>query len=232
MQATTAIQPTTAPVRAPHHPQDWKHVWKRRIVIWSRWLHIYLSMASFGILLFFSVTGLTLNHQDWFAKQQRTTTYKGAVDHAWLRPPAGKDVDKLEIVERLRNAHGIKAALTDFRVDDAQLELNFKGPGYSADTVVDRDSGTYEVTETRMGWAAIINDLHKGRDSGHAWSMLIDASAGLMTLVSLTGLALIFFLAKRRASGLISLGVGAALCWLVYMIFVPWSRVTAGARVR
>jgi hypothetical protein len=43
----------------------------------------------------------------------------------------------------------------------------------------------------------------------------------LMTLVSLTGLALIFFLAKRRASGLIALGIGAAICGLVYCIFVP-----------
>jgi hypothetical protein len=32
------------------------------MMIVSRWLHIYLSMASFGILFFFAVTGLTLNH--------------------------------------------------------------------------------------------------------------------------------------------------------------------------
>jgi hypothetical protein len=215
------MQATIAPARAPHHPQDWKHIWKKRLIIWSRWLHIYLSMTSFGILLFFAVTGLTLNHQDWFAKQQRTTTYKGTLDRAWLRPPAGKEVDKLDIVERLRSAHGIKAALADFRIDDAQLSLNFKGPGYAADASVDRDNATYEVTETRMGWAAIINDLHKGRDSGHVWSMLIDASAVLMTLVSVSGLALIFFLAKRRASGLIALGIGVGVCCFLYWIFVP-----------
>lgn len=212
---------TEAPAAHPHHVQDWKHVWKKRIVTWARWLHIYLSMASFGILFFFAVTGLTLNHQDWFAKQQRTSTYKGSLQHTWLRPPDGKEVAKLEIVEKLRAAHGIKAALTDFRVDDAQLSVNFKGPGYTADTFIDRDSGAYEVTETRMGWGAIINDLHKGRDSGHAWAVLIDASAILMTLVSVTGLALIFFLAKRRRSGLIALAVGAAACWALYMIFVP-----------
>jgi hypothetical protein len=215
------MEVAAAPVRAPHHVQDWKHLWKKRIVTWSRWLHIYLSMTSFGILFFFAVTGLTLNHQEWFAKQQRTATYKGTLDRTWLRPPAGKEVGKLEIVERLRSEHGIKAALTDFRIDDAQLSINFKGPGYAADTFVDRDSGAYEVTETRMGWGAIINDLHKGRNSGRAWSLLIDASAVLMTLVSVTGLALIFFLAKRRTSGLVALGVGAAVCYALYVIFVP-----------
>jgi hypothetical protein len=215
------MQAAEAPPKTHHHPHHWKHLWKKRLVTWSRWLHIYLSMASFGILLFFAVTGLTLNHQEWFATQQRTTTYKGTLDHGWLRPPAGKEVARLEIVERLRQAHGIRAALNDFRIDDAQLSVNFKGPGYTADTFVDRDSGAYEVTETRMGWGAIINDLHKGRDSGRVWSALIDASAVLMTLVSLTGLALIFFLAKRRTSGLVALAIGIAACYALYVIFVP-----------
>ena len=125
------------------------------------------------------------------------------------------------MVEALRRAHGIKAALTDFRIDDTQLSVNFKGPGYTADTFIDRDTGAYEVTETRMGWGAIINDLHKGRDSGHAWSILIDASAVLMTLVAITGLALIFFLAKWRRTGLIALAVGALLCYALYAMFVP-----------
>ena len=212
---------TDAPAPVHHHAHHWKHLWKKRIVTWARWLHIYLSMVSFGILFFFAVTGLTLNHQDWFAKQQSTTTYKGAFDRNWVRPPAGREVARLEIVEQLRRAHGIRAALTDFRIDESQLSVNFKGPGYTADTFIDRDTGAYEVTETRMGWGAVINDLHKGRDSGRTWGVLIDVSAVLMTFVSLTGLALIFFLARRRASGLIALGVGAVLCYAVYVIFVP-----------
>jgi len=216
---------THAPARKHPHPHDhihsWQHIWRKRTVTWSRWLHIYLSMGSFAILFFFALTGLTLNHQDWFANQQRTAVFKGAVDQGWVRPPAGKEVGKLEIVERLRNAHEIRAALTDFRVEDAQLAVNFKGPGYTADAFIDRNSGAYELTETRMGWGAIINDLHKGRDSGPIWSRLIDASAVLMILVSLTGLALIFFLAKRRRSGLLALGVGTVVCYVLYLNFVP-----------
>jgi hypothetical protein len=174
-------------------------------------------MVSFAILFFFAATGLTLNHQDWFAKQQRTMVYKGAVDRAWL----GKDVAKLEIVEQLRRAHGIKAGLGDLRIDDGQISINFKGPGYTADTFIDRATGSYEVTETRMGWGAVINDLHKGRDTGRVWGMLIDASAVFMTLVSVTGLSLIFFLAKWRRSGLIVLGAGAAVCCALYLVLVP-----------
>jgi uncharacterized protein len=200
-----------------HDPHHWKHKWKKRAVTWARWSHIYLSMVSFAILFFFAATGLTLNHQEWFANQQRTMVYKGAVDRSWL----GKDVAQLPIVERLRQAHGIKAALGDFRIDDGQIAISFRGPGYTADTFIDRNTGAYELTETRMGWGAVINDLHKGRDAGLLWSRLIDAAAVFMTLVSLTGLTLIFFLAKWRRSGLIMLAVGAALCYALYVVFVP-----------
>ena len=183
----------------------------------SRWLHIYLSMASFGILFFFAVTGLTLNHTEWFAGQQKTRQTKGMIEAKWIKP----QVARLEIVERLRAAHGIKGALSDFRIDDQQCAVSFKGPGYAADTFIDRASGAYEITETRMGFAAVINDLHKGRDSGKGWSLMIDVSAVLMTLVSLSGLILILFLQKRRFSGLLAAAIGAALCYLVYAIWVP-----------
>lgn len=205
-----------APAAQPQHIHTWQHIWKKRLVTWSRWLHIYLSMVSFAILFFFAATGLTVNHIEWFTHQQKTYQYKGTMQGPWV-----KQVAKLEIVEHLRKTHGIKAALSDFRIDDAQLSVSFKGPGYTADTFIDRDTGTYEVTETRMGWGAVINDLHKGRDAGAGWKLLIDISAVLMTLVSVTGMALIFFLAKRRFSGLLAAAAGAVLCYIIYLVFVP-----------
>jgi hypothetical protein len=191
--------------------------WKRQLMILSRWLHIYLSMASFGILFFFAVTGLTLNHADWFAKQQQVLEYRGAMDPKYLT----KEVSKLEVVEHLRNTHGIHGAVKDFRVEDSDCAVAFKGPGYAVDVLIDRATGRYELTETRMGFIAILNDLHKGRDSGSAWAWVIDLSAVLMTLVSLTGLLLIFFLQKRRLSGLLAAGAGAVLCYLAYLAWVP-----------
>jgi hypothetical protein len=194
-----------------------KPLWKRQAMILSRWLHIYLSMVSFGILFFFAVTGFTLNHADWFAKQQRTTQIRAAMDPKYL----GKDVAKLEIVEHLRSVHGIHGAVKDFRVEDTDCTVAFKGPGYSADVLIDRATGRYELTETRLGFFAVINDLHKGRDSGSAWAVVIDVSAVLMTLVSLTGMLLIFFLQKKRFSGLLAAAAGIVLCYLAYLAWVP-----------
>ena len=202
----------------PRVAQAGSPFWKRQMMILSRWLHIYLSMASFGILFFFAVTGFTLNHADWFAKQQRTIQVRGTIDPKLL----GKDVAKLEVVERLRNTHGIHGAVKDFRVEDSDCSVSFKGPGYASDVFIDRATGRYELTETRMGFVAVLNDLHKGRDSGKAWALIIDISAVLMTAVSVTGLLLIFFLQKKRLSGLLVACAGAVLSYLAYLAWVPY----------
>src|SRR5438093_7196729 len=91
---------------------------KRRMASLSRWLHIYLSMASFAILLFFAVTGLTLNHAERFGAQPRVTQIKGKVEINWVKAEDAA-VDKLDIVEHLRQAHGVKVALSEFRLDES-----------------------------------------------------------------------------------------------------------------
>jgi uncharacterized protein len=199
-------------VRAAH----WRSVWKRRFAKYSRWLHVYLSMASFVVVFFFAVTGLTLNHTEWFEAAGRTTKYTGSIDPKWASGPTADSVAKLEIVEQLRRVHAVRGSLTDFLIDEAQCTVSFRGPGYTADAFIDRGSGRYELTVSRLGLAAVANDLHKGRDTGAAWKLLIDLSAALLTLVSLSGLALIFFIHKHRTAGLLALASGGLLLALVY----------------
>ncbi len=189
-------------------------VWKRKTAHWSRWLHTYLSMASFGILLFFALTGITLNHQSAFTGIVKPTRFTGSVDTAWMKAP---DARKDDIIATLRSRHKIRAALADFRIDDDQVQVSFKGPGYATDGFIERTTGKYDLTESRLGFVAVVNDLHKGRDTGKAWATVIDISAGLMTLVSLTGLTLIFFLYKRLRAGLLTLAVGAAICLAILL---------------
>lgn len=193
---------------------------KLRLAALSRWLHIYLSMASFVILLFFAVTGLTLNHAERFSASPRVTQIKGKVEIKWVKAEDAA-VDKLAVVEHLRQAHGVKGGLSDFRLDESEAAVSFKGPGYAADAFINRETGEYELTETRSGLVAALNDLHKGRDTGRVWSWLIDASAVLMTVVSLTGLVLIWLLKRRRLSGLALAGVCGVTCYLIYLFLTP-----------
>ena len=194
---------------------------RKQTAIVTRWLHIYLSMISFAVVLFFAATGLTLNHPDSFADREHTTTYKGTVAGPLLHEQGGSEPDKLGIVEFLRNTHKIKGAVSDFRMEEDQVSVSFKGPGYAADGFIQRDSGKYELVETRSGFVAVMNDLHKGRDTGKVWAGVIDAAAILLVLVSLSGLVLIWFVYKRRVSGLVLAAVFGAICIALYRMFVP-----------
>ena len=200
-------------------PITWRVHLRRRTAIIARWLHIYLSMVSFAIILFFAVTGLTLNHVDSLPTHDHVIHAIGEMPHQWLQPATG-DPDKTAIVDHLRQAHHLHGTLTDFRVEDQQIQVSFKGPGYAADAFIDRATNHYDVTETSNGALAVMNDLHRGASTGPVWSMVIDASAILLTLVALTGLLLIFFVYKKRTAGLILATMGALLCWIVYARFI------------
>jgi hypothetical protein len=194
--------------------------WKRQVAVAARWLHIYGSMMSLALVLFFSATGITLNHPEWFAGQEHLVEASGTMNPSWL---TGDDttVDRLSVVEFLRSTHHITGAVSDFRLDDVDATVAFKGPGYSADAFVDRTSGAYTLSETRFGLVAVMNDLHKGRDSGGVWKAVIDVAAGLLLFVSLTGLALLYFLKKYWTAGLILLGAGALASYAVVLVWVP-----------
>jgi len=186
----------------------------------ARWLHIYLSMISFAIIFFFAVTGLTLNHADKFGDQVHSTQEKGKLNLDWVNTPDTTKIARLEIVEFLRQKHSITAAMSDFRIDDVQVVVSFKGPGYEADIFVDRETGAYDITKTSAGFVGVINDLHKGRDTGKVWSVVIDVSAVLMTLVSLTGMILMLFIKRKRVAGSIVAALGLFFVYLVYAIWV------------
>ncbi|MFH1924008.1 MAG: PepSY-associated TM helix domain-containing protein [Planctomycetota bacterium] len=215
--------------------------WLRPLVAVTRWLHVYLSMLGFFALVFFAVTGVTLNHPDWFfAGKETIDETGGTIDPALLNPePAGKPagvedpvddaipvdqagpIDRLAVVETLRSRHALQGAVAEFSADEYQCIVVFKGPGYSADAFIDRATGKYDLREIRQGAVAVINDLHKGRDSGAAWSWVIDVSAVVMTISALTGLALLVCFRRRRATGLLAAAIGTVAVILVYVFYVP-----------
>lgn len=190
---------------------------KRDTHRWARWVHVYASMIALVVVLFFGLTGITLNHPDWtFGDDVDVTTDSGELPFA----AASDDgtVDFLAISEYIRDEYGVTADVDSYSETNGQASIAYKNAGYAADVFVDVEAGTYDVTIEQQGWVAVMNDLHKGRDTGSAWRWVIDLSAGFLVVVSLTGLLMQFFLRKRRRSALVSAAVGGAvvvaLVWL------------------
>ncbi len=180
---------------------------------WTRFVHVYVSMISFLIVLFFAVTGFTLNHQDWsFGTKPTSQSINGKLP---ARAIVNGKVDWFVIGEYFRNDKHLKGTISNNTSDDRQGSLSFRDPGYQAEITFDVKRASYDLTVEQQGWVGVLNDLHKGRDANHSWKWLIDVSAGFLALISLTGLALQFFLRKRRRSALSVAVVGVVIVAIV-----------------
>lgn len=131
-----------------------------------------------------------------------------------------KAVDKLAVAEALRARHGLRGWVDDFRVDESECTLAFKGPGSAADVVVQRKTGGYQVTQSIEGPLALVNDLHKGRHTGAVWAWVLDLTASLLALVAFSGVWLLLYVRRRRASGLWIGLAGALVLWALYAVAV------------
>jgi uncharacterized protein len=185
-------------------------------------------MLGLIALLFFAATGITVNHPDWFSGFEKTQTFEGTIPQIWLgngnpgsTVATDTEVDKLAIAEQLRSEHHIRGSVTEFAVDEDLIMIGFNGPAYNAYGSIDKPTGDYSLTETSLGLVAIMNDLHKGRDAGTAWSWVIDISGLIMVIASLSGLYLILGLKHRKKMGLLAAAAGGFLVVVIYLLWVP-----------
>jgi len=180
-----------------------------------RWLHVYLSMVSFGLIFLFAVTGLTLNHLEWeWVSRESEEFLEGELPAAWR---TGEEVDWLTVVEFLREAHGVRGQLEDYRADDFEAAVAFRGPGYAADAFIDPESGVYDLMVVQAGAIGILNDLHRGHGGGGLLRAAVDISAIVLILLSLTGMGILVFLRKFRVSGIAAMLGGMVLVALLIL---------------
>lgn len=190
---------------------------RRLLKKWSRTLHIYLSMLGLLGILFFSATGLMLNHPEWFSlSEPRMRKLEGTLPPSLLKEP-----DKLAVVEKLRKDFGATGALDSFEIEDEQITVTFKGPARRVTAVIDRRQGRLEATFEIRNAAARFSELHRGTEAGSAWRLVIDAVAVVQIVSALTGVLLWCLVPKWRPLGLVALTVCAVACGLVYVLLVP-----------
>jgi uncharacterized protein len=181
-----------------------------------RWLHIYTSMLCLIVVLFFSLTGITLNHPDWsFGRAESRQTVTGTLPTAWK---TGTEINWLTTVEYLRATNGAQGNASDTRSDSTGASVRFSAPGSTADAQIDVKTGTYTFTTNNQGFLGMLEDFHRGRYSGAAWAWLIDLSGGFLALISVTGLGLLFYLKKIRLPALlIAAGGGVVMIGLMHL---------------
>lgn len=131
---------------------------------------------------------------------------------------------ELPIVERLRkhfDARGEVNSPPRYEKESESFGVVFRSPGYLATATIRASDGHTRVTHQMRGINGILLDLHRGKDSGFAWSLVVDGVALIFVIVSVTGFVLWSSLRGRAQHGLGFLILGVAICVGIYFVFVP-----------
>ena len=212
MGTASAIIEKSSPARrepAPGHARPFR----LKVHSWLRWLHIYISMFTLLVVLFFAVTGITLNHPEWaFGTEETSSEVTGTLPEGWRQ---GETVDWLRVADYLRAEHGVHGTPQDYRIDELEGAISFRGPGYSADAFIQAATGGYQMSIVEQGAVGWLNDLHRGRDAGTAWKWVVDLSGVFLTVVALSGIGILWFLKRIRTRAIATLAVGTAVLLLI-----------------
>ncbi|MCF2947997.1 PepSY-associated TM helix domain-containing protein [Paraglaciecola aquimarina] len=179
-----------------------------------------MSTALFSLLIFFSVTGITLNHLDWITSSKDPQLWQGELDNTVLEgftPPA---TDSL--LRWMENKHSLATASNiEWDQDAQEVLLDYPFPAGYAYVIVDVESGQYSIDYQNGSFWQIINDLHKGRHAGQSWAWLIDISAVFMVLFSITGLIILWQNRPKRQVGITLTLLGTGTPILIFFLLVP-----------
>lgn len=206
------------------------HAAPQRRAFWLRTLHqwhwISSALCLIGLLAF-AITGITLNHASQIPASPRTTTHQGQLpetlraDLAALAKEA-EPVGALPLALRalLRDELGLRVGTREAEWSPDEIYLSLPRPGGDAWLSVDLASGQIEYEGTDRGWVAYFNDLHKGRNTGPAWSWFIDIFALACLVFSITGLFLLQLHARQRGLTWPMVGLGFLVPLLIALLLI------------
>ena len=205
----------------------------RRRAYWLKTLHewhwISSAVCLVGMVLF-AVTGFTLNHAASIEAKPQVTNRTAKIDRrlreqlAQAVPAAKANKGKAELPEALqawvRTQWSIQTSGREAEWSDDEIYLSLPRPGGDAWLRLNLDDGEVEYERTDRGWLSYFNDLHKGRNTGAAWSWFIDIFAAAALVFSVTGLFILKMHAGNRPFTWPVAGMGLVIPVLLALLFI------------
>ena len=190
-----------------------------------QWHWISAALCLVGMLLF-AITGITLNHAGQIEARPAVTQRSAQLPAALLAELAGTPADAKQAA--------LPPPVRQWLAQALQVELDGREAEWSADEVVlalprpggdawlriARHDGAAEYELTERGWVSYLNDLHKGRHTGAAWSLFLDLFALACLVFASTGLFILKLHAGQRPGTwpVVALGLVAPL--LLAILFI------------
>lgn len=201
---------------------------QHRRSFWLKQLHqwhwISAAVSLIGMLLF-AITGVTLNHAGQIEAEPKVVSRKATLPPDLLAvlakgPEEGKRPLPAQLEPFLDKAVGADVAGREGEWSPEEVYVALARPGGDAWVSIDRETGAIEHEKTTRGVVSLLNDLHKGRNSGKAWSWFIDIFAGACVVFTVTGLVLLQFNARARPLTWPLVGLGLAAPVILVILFV------------
>jgi hypothetical protein len=201
---------------------------QHRRSFWLKQLHqwhwISAAVSLIGMLLF-AITGITLNHAGQIEAEPKVVSRKATLPPELLAvlakgPEEGKRPLPVQLEPFLDEAVGADVAGREGEWSADEVYVALARPGGDAWVSIDRETGAVEHEKTTRGAISLLNDLHKGRNTGTAWSWFIDIFAVACVIFTITGLILLQFHARARPLTWPLVGLGLVAPILLVILFV------------
>jgi hypothetical protein len=202
-------------------PQQRRTWWLKQL---HQWHWISAALCLVGMLLF-AVTGITLNNARLIDAQPRVATHRAVLPQALRAGAQAAAAEKSarlpgDVADWLQRQLGIHADARPPEWSPGEVYVSLPRPGGDAWVSIDLQSGDVEYETTDRGWVSYLNDLHKGRNTGTAWSWFLDIFAAACLVFSITGLFLLQLHAGKRAATWPTVGLGVLIPVVLAIVFI------------
>lgn len=208
---------------APSHAPQ-RAYWLKTL---HEWHWISSAICLIGLLLF-AVTGITLNHAGQIESKPVVVSREGQLPQPLVDALVNQQARQAEaaplpqsVREWLQSEMQVqlgRSAAVEWSVQEAYVPM--PRPGGDAWLRLDLQSGGVEYESTDRGWISYLNDLHKGRNTGMAWSLFLDVFAVGCLLFAVTGLLILKMHALRRPLTWPMVGLGLVIPALLALLLV------------
>ncbi len=183
--------------------------------------HGYLSAVAFFWLLFFSVTGILLNHPTWLRGDRPVIANR----HFRLGAQELKSITAQEnpgpaLVLAMRGSRGLKGEIDSSDVVGSRLFVRMRGAAGSTDLQFDLQSGQGSAVIETFPVATLFKELHRGEQAGRIWRTLIDVAGITLVMTSILGLLIYFSMRLRLRTALILVAGGVAIMAVGVMLVI------------
>lgn len=202
------------------------------------WHWISSAICLIGMLVF-AFTGITLNHAGQIESKPSVQSLQQQLPESLLQElrraqeqqkEPGEDAkasgatggSELPASVQAWIAAQMKVSTSHHAVEWSEEEayVPLPRPGGDAWLRVNLKDGAVEYEKTDRGWISYVNDLHKGRNTGGAWSLFIDVFAVGCLVFCITGLLILKMHSGRRPLTWPMVGLGLVLPALLALLLV------------